>query len=141
MILTGNVDFAEKHLPEKMKDCCIVKSVPFKEVPAYLNAADIAFAIRQPRFSMQGVAPIKLGEYILMGLPTIASKGIGDTEEILKNLKGNFLFDHKDPENIQNAVTFAENLVYPKKDIRNQGIKYFSIEKSAESYLSVLNNI
>ena len=33
---------------------------------------------------MTAVDPIKIGEYLLMGLPTIASTKIGDSEKLLK---------------------------------------------------------
>jgi glycosyltransferase involved in cell wall biosynthesis len=141
LILTGNVEYAKENLKEELQDYCTIKSVPFTDVPNYLSAADIAFAIRKPTYSMQGVAPIKLGEYILMSLPTIASKGIGDSENILNKITGNFLFVHQDSRNIKNAVTFAQNLNTENQKMRKSGIEYFSIEKSAKSYLEALKNI
>ena len=140
LILTGNVEYAEKNLSLDLKNSCLIRSVPFREVPNYLSAADIAFAIRKPTYSMRGVAPIKLGEYLLMGLPTIASKGIGDTEDLLEELEGIFLFDHKDLDNIKNAITFAKNFNYSSNQIRKSGIKYFSLERSTDSYLKALNS-
>ncbi len=92
LIFSGNPEFVTAKIPDAMRNNIVVKSVPFVEVPQYLAAADIAFAIRKPTFSMQGVAPIKLGEYLLMGLPTIASAGIGDTETLLEGVPGTFLF-------------------------------------------------
>ena len=68
--------------------------VNFNEIPMYLSAADIAFSLRIPRYSMRGVFPIKLAEYLLMGLPVITSKGIGDTEDLLKDAPGVFIFNH-----------------------------------------------
>lgn len=134
LILSGNPEFVTAKIPDAMRNNIVVKSVPFVEVPQYLAAADIAFAIRKPTFSMQGVAPIKLGEYLLMGLPTIASAGIGDTEALLEGVPGTFLFDHSDAHAIEKAVTFAVNLNYDATRIRETGEKYFSLKKSAESY-------
>lgn len=141
LILTGNIEFAKNHINEDLKDLCTIKSVAFSEVPNYLSASDLAFALRQPTYSMQGVAPIKLGEYLLMALPSIASKGIGDSEEILRQIPGNFIFDHSDKNAISKAVEFAENLKVDKKSLRQAGIKYFSIEESAKSYIKVLNEL
>lgn len=134
LILSGNPEFALTRIPDALRQNILVKSVPFAEVPQYLAVADIAFAIRKPMFSMQGVAPIKLGEYLLMGLPTIASAGIGDTETLLEGVSGTFLFDHKDMHAVEKAVTFAGNLNYDVALIRETGKKYFSLTKSAESY-------
>ena len=141
LILTGNVEFAEKRIPKEISKKIKVIKVPFEEVPKYLSAADVAFAIREPKFSMKGVAPIKLGEYLLMGLPTIASTGIGDSEEIIGQIPNCFLFKH-DGKSIQNAISFIENLSeIDHNKIREFGIQYFSIEKSAESYIESFNKI
>ncbi|WP_284651813.1 glycosyltransferase [Flavobacterium terrisoli] len=142
LILTGNIEFAQERIPEEMKESILLKKVPFGQVPKYLSAGDIAFAIREPKFSMQGVAPIKLGEYFLMGIPTIASAGIGDTEELIKEAPDSFLFHHDDDKNIANAVAFAESLSSVNHDkIREFGIQFFSVEKSAESYIKALEKL
>ncbi|ESU22159.1 hypothetical protein FEDK69T_21350 [Flavobacterium enshiense DK69] len=143
LILSGNPEYALQRIPAKLKEAVIVKSIPFDEVPKYLNVADCAFAIRKPTFSMQGVAPIKLGEYLLMGLPTIASKGIGDTDLILEKVPHCFLFDHCDASTIDLAVSFSSEIknYSSKEEIRNAALHYFSLEKSAESYQTALQKI
>lgn len=142
LILTGNVAFAEERLPSVLRKDIKVLSVPFASVPEYLNAADVAFAIRKPTFSMQGVAPIKLGEYLLMGLPTIASAGIGDTEAIFEYLEGCFLFNHQNENEIENVVGFlSEKNAVDLDTIRSVGLNYFSLEKSALSYKKALDTL
>lgn len=142
LILTGNIDYAIQRIPKQLETAVIVKKVPFEEVPEYLSAADIAFAIREPKFSMQAIAPIKLGEYLLMGLPTIASAGIGDSEELLQRVPNCHLFDHSSSTAIDEATIFVENLKDVNADtIRKFGINYFSIEKSAESYISAFEKL
>jgi glycosyltransferase involved in cell wall biosynthesis len=142
LILTGNYKFATKRIPQKLKEFCIVKYVPFHEIPNYLSIFDFAFAIREPKWSMQGVAPIKLGEYLLMGIPTIASAGIGDTEQVIGQLKECFLFHHGD----KNAIVAALDFIQNHKETNSEGIRafamqHFSIEKSATSYLNALNKL
>lgn len=142
LILTGNPEFTYGKIPELLNKNVFVKKVPFEQVPNYLSAADVAFAIREPKYSMQGVAPIKLGEYLLMGLPTIASAGIGDSEDILTRVPDCFLFRHDQKSAIANAVTFVEQLGEVKHQvIREYGIRYFSMEKSAVSYIQSLNKL
>ena len=142
LILTGNVEYAQQRIPVTLTKKIIVKKAPFEEVPKYLNIADVAFAIREPKFSMQGVAPIKLGEYLLMGIPTIASAGIGDSEALMKQVPNSFLFHHDKPGAIDDALSFVENLSEVNhQKIRECGIAFFSIEKSAESYTLALNKI
>lgn len=142
LILTGNIEFALQRIPSELAENIIIKKVPFEKVPKYLNVADVAFAIREPKFSMQGVAPIKLGEYLLMGIPTIASAGIGDSEELMKEVPNAFLFHHDNPNAIDEALHFVENLSNVNhQKICEYGIQYFSIEKSAESYVVALNKL
>ncbi|NGF56543.1 glycosyltransferase family 4 protein [Parapedobacter sp. SGR-10] len=141
LVLTGNVQFAEDRIPDYLKDYIIVKSVKFEHISFYLNAADAAFALRRPTYSMQGVAPIKLGEYLLMGLPTVASSGIGDTEEILKSFPECFIFNHgMEQEEQRVAVTdwIRQIRQMDKEDIREKALGFFSIEKAAECYLQVI---
>lgn len=142
LILTFNLAFAKERIPNELKESIIVKTVPFAEVPNYLSAADVAFAIREPKFSMQGVAPIKLGEYLLMGIPTIASLGIGDTEQILNSIPNCFLYHHQNPNRVAEAVAFIEGLRETNfEEIRKFAIPFCSIEKSATSYCNALNKL
>lgn len=142
LILTGNLAFAKERIPNELKESIIVKTVPFAEIPNYLSVADVALAIREPKFSMRGVAPIKLGEYLLMGIPTIASLGIGDTEQILNGVPNCFLYQHQNPKRVEEAVEYIEGLGETNfKEIRKYAKPFFSIENSAESYIRSLNKL
>ena len=143
LILTGNTEFAEQNIPSELKAHVILKSVPAEKVSFYLNGGDVAFGLRKPTFSMQGVAPIKLGEYLLCGLPVIASKGIGDTEKILENFEECYLYDHSIgllPQ-IAHLKNFVEKAIFvDRKNIAQKAQHYFSLEAAAESYLKAIKN-
>lgn len=142
IILTGNLEFAKKKLPIYLKEVAIIKKVPFDQIPKYLSIADVAFAIITPKYSMKAAAAIKLGEYLLMGIPTIASLGIGDTDEILNKIPNCFGFNHELSENINDAILFVENLKnVDNEEIRKAAIPFFSLESSALSYISALNKL
>ncbi|MCD9853811.1 glycosyltransferase [Epilithonimonas sp. JDS] len=144
LILTGNTEFAEQNIPAELKSNIILKSVKSDEVPFYLNAADLAFALRKPTFSMQGVAPIKLGEYLLCGLPVIASKGIGDTDDILENFEECYLYDHAvSSESQKELITnFLEKSIFADRNhISEKARDYFSLEAAAESYIKAIKKI
>ncbi|UFK97098.1 glycosyltransferase [Kaistella faecalis] len=141
LVLTGNTKFALDKISSEEATFITVKSVPFDEIPFWLNAGDVAFALRKPTFSMQGVAPIKLGEYLLCGLPTIASKSIGDSELILEQFEECYLYDHSGDSQIQlkeikefsKSSTFADRSI-----IRSKALDFFSLQAAAESYLKAL---
>jgi glycosyltransferase involved in cell wall biosynthesis len=62
-----------------LSDSVTVLTVAGQMVSQYLGSADLGLALRQPSFSMQAVAPIKLGEYLLCGLPVLSTDRIGDS--------------------------------------------------------------
>lgn len=143
LILTGNTAFAEQNIPSDLKARVILKSVPSEKVSFYLNGGDLAFGLRKPTFSMQGVAPIKLGEYLLCGLPVIASKGIGDSEKILENFEECYLYDDSIgllPQ-IEQIKNFAEKAIFANRNnIAQKAQDYFSLEAAAESYIKAITN-
>ncbi|MDI1256585.1 MAG: hypothetical protein PSV16_10830 [Flavobacterium sp.] len=142
IILTGNPEFAQERIPPGLQEFLIITKIPFLDVPKYLAIADFAFAIREPKWSMQGVAPIKLGEYLLMGIPTIASAGIGDTDKILNTIDSCFLFRHDDNDNISKALQFIEyKKIAVNENIRNAAMHYFSLDESAKSYIKALDKL
>lgn len=59
-----------------------VKSVPNEEVVNYLNAADFGLLFRDDVIMNNVASPSKFAEYILCGLPTIISNGVGDYSEL-----------------------------------------------------------
>lgn len=141
LFLTNNIDFAKKRIPMHLQNHIIIKSCPFNEIPKYMSIGDVAFAIREPKPSMQGVAPIKLGEYLLMGIPTLASLGIGDTEELLSNKNYCYLYNHEVKEALENALIFIDNTVsFNQNELRELGIHHFSMKSSVLSYLNALNH-
>lgn len=139
MILTPQVDYLDNKIPLSIQYAVTVMKGPYSDIPFWLNAADLAFAIREPKFSMQGVFPIKIGEYLLMGIPTICSKGIGDTEEIVQGQKFVYLFDHHKKEEINNVIDWIKQPdICDKNNIRNFALQYFTLTKSVAGYQKAL---
>lgn len=142
LILTGNPTYLQNKIPAAIADKVIVLEGPFDEIPAWLNAADVALAIRKPLRSMKGVAPIKLGEYLLMGLPTIASKGIGDNEDLLDPLSFVYHFDHGQVGEIANAAAWVrEQKDVNKENIRLFALQHFTLGKSIMDYRQALDGL
>lgn len=59
-----------------------VRCVPNEEVVNYLNAADFGLLFRDNVLMNNVASPSKFAEYILCGLPTIISEGVGDYSEL-----------------------------------------------------------
>lgn len=139
LILTGSPDLVYQALQSrpKLMELVIIKSVATKEVPIYLACADLGLAFRQSTFSMQAVAPIKLGEYLLCGLPVVATKGIGDTHAINEKV-GYLVAAMTDIELQKVADWFITDVLPARIQMREQcrcvGVEYFSLEACVRSY-------
>ncbi len=146
LILSGDLAFAEEKiekLPE-LKAAVICKSVVSSDVPKYLAAADLGLAFRKKSFSMQAVAPIKIGEYLLCGLPVIATRDIGDTHVIsdkIGRLVDDYTVDTFKPiiDWFVGDVLINRNI--SQKACRNAGIEHFSLQSSITAYASALNDL
>jgi glycosyltransferase involved in cell wall biosynthesis len=87
LLLNGNPDAARQALgdcaPVAARDA-IVRSAPAQEVGDWLALADAGLAFRAPSPSMRAVAPVKLSEYLLCGLPVVGSAIAGHPVEALE---------------------------------------------------------
>ncbi|MBT0813053.1 hypothetical protein KIH41_17325 [Litoribacter ruber] len=139
LVLTSQGDYLKGKIPVHLSEAILIKKIPFSQMPAYLSASDVAFSLRKPTFSTLAIAPIKLGEYLLMGLPTIATKGIGDTESLLQNLPQAHLYDHGNPNRIPEAIHWIHNLPTSPNRIPTPNTQsLFGLQTSIEQYAFAL---
>lgn len=71
-----------------------VRLAPHAEMPAYLSAADMAFATYRRTPSSAFLSPIKVGEYWASGLPVLLTRGVADDSgTIARESMAGALFD------------------------------------------------
>jgi glycosyltransferase involved in cell wall biosynthesis len=133
----GNIDRASEAFGEEGEVATIMRVAP-DEVSQFLAAGDVGMAYRSTHFSMQGVAPIKLSEYLLCGLPVIGTAAIGDTEAAVD--EGLFLDEES---GAQEAARWFVNDVMPRREdfrrkARAVGQHRFSLARSVEDYAKAL---
>lgn len=136
LVLSRSAGELASMIPGDLEGLVIPLVLDFQEIPKYLSAADVAFNFRLPAPSLAGIAPIKLGEYLMMGIPTITSKGIGDTEEMLVGKDFCFLVDLKDPDYTAKAIGWIMEVLpgLDREVIRAFGAEGFGLERSVEGY-------
>ena len=146
LVLTGSPEAVQPALDKnpQLNGCITTLAVPAHDVPQYLGCADLGLALRQPSFSMQGVAPIKLGEYLLCGLPVVATAGIGDTEAI--SAGAGMLLQRMDDTELKAAANWFVDTVLPAREIyrlrcREFGLLHYSLDASVDSYARALNSL
>lgn len=136
LVLSRTLGEVEALIKGRLEGWVIPLSVAFAEIPAYLSAGDVAFNFRKPASSLAGIAPIKLGEYLMMGLPTLTATGIGDTEELLSHQDFCCLLDMHDSDYPAKAIEWIREVVpgLDKEAIRAFGVERFGLEGSVELY-------
>lgn len=146
LILSGSPEMARAALASKpsLAVDTSIRSVSSDDVPRYLACADLGLSLRRRSFSMQAVAPIKVGEYLLCGLPVIASKGIGDTNMLGSEVA--FLLEKMDATSLERAAEWFCTNVIPVRatsidNCRSVGLKYFSLDACKAAYLSAFDRL
>lgn len=148
LIMTGNPQYASEYfgsgLQKAVRERISVLRAPPGQVPAFLGAADLALSFRVPGFSMRAVFPVKLGEYLLSGLPVITNRGIGDLDGVIGSSEAVCILDRVDGEGLKKAARWAAEHALPNIDkvrpvARNLGLEFFSMDRTVESYVASLN--
>jgi glycosyltransferase involved in cell wall biosynthesis len=146
LILSGSPEMARAALASKpsLAVAISMRSVSSDDVPRYLACADLGLSLRRRSFSMQAVAPIKVGEYLLCGLPVIATKGIGDTNVLGSEVA--FLLEKMDATSLERAAEWFCTNVIPVRatsidNCRSVGLKYFSLDACKAAYLSAFDRL
>jgi glycosyltransferase involved in cell wall biosynthesis len=140
LIMTRNSHYVEERISAPLKKYVVLKFVNFNEIPDYLSAGDVGLSLRKYAPSLAGIAPIKLGEYLLCGMPVIASKGVGDTEKMLEEKPFCYLLEKEKNDSFSpDLADWIQSLgKLDRNAIRDFGMAHFSLEKSIESYLKAL---
>lgn len=146
LVLSGTPEPLRAHLAShpSLEQRVTFHTCSHAEVPAYLSCADVGLALRQQSFSMRGVSPIKIGEYLLCGLPVIATAGIGKAH-VLKGAAG-MTVDNQDDACLEAAADWVADLAamdrcMVKDCSRQLGVEHFSLQSSVESYVRALSRV
>lgn len=145
-ILTGDKSYANQMIEDSYQDIrnsVLITRVAADAVPNYIIDADFAFALRAQKFSMKGVSPIKLGEYLLCGIPVIATSGIGDTDMMLDGENCAYVISDYDDVNIDAIVEWC-TAVWGEYKIKQQareiGLAYFDLNKTVDLYYEAIRD-
>jgi glycosyltransferase involved in cell wall biosynthesis len=125
------LDVLEGHLPG-IGGFTEAVTVQPERVPFYLGAADAGLSFRSEAFSTRAIAPVKLGEYLLCGLPVIGTAAAGSAgldPEV-------FFADRGDPSAA--AEWLAARPAKIAKRAREVGLKYFSLDASVATYFDAI---
>jgi len=125
------------------RDAVCHRAVEPGAVATYLGAADLGVAFRMPSLSQQAVAPIKVGEYLLCGLPVVATTGVGDLDACIDASVGRLL-PALDDDDLRLAGEWFVERVLPDRDAyrdrcRRAGVTLFGLSHTVRQYLDALD--
>lgn len=147
LMLTGTPEVATKLIEKArvLKGRCFVRSVHPSQVPKLIGTADLGLAFRASCLSQQAVAPIKVGEYLLCGVPVFSSTGIGDLDSQLDGSVG-MLANELSNDSLEMAVRWLVDRVLMEREsyrerCRNAGIEHFSLGNTITQYQAAFQQL
>ena len=112
--------------------------VPYKEVPHYLNAADIGIVWRNSDTVNKVASPVKFSEYVCTGLPVIANNGVDLVNDYIGETGFGKIINNFNQ--IDNAL--IEKLRQLNRNtISNNAKGKFSIEVIANNYFEIYKKL
>lgn len=140
LVLTRQGDLLQEYLRRQNlpKDSVTVRALPPDQVPVHLAAADLGLGLRMHGFSMRAVAPIKLGEYLLCGVPVVVSSVVANSE--LVDARTGIRLSIVDDSALESTARWFVHEVLPDREsFRTRcvalGRSAFSLDASVEGYL------
>ncbi len=120
-------------------DWISIERISPHDITKRLSGCDVGLSFRKAMFSTQGVAPIKLGDYLLSGVPVVGSPGIGNTQPLIDA----GVFFPSDGRNLGDIVNWVSRSVLADREgfrarCRKAGEDHLSLRDSVARYLSAL---
>lgn len=100
------------------KQIVLQEFVSHKKVPLYMGLADFGIIPFVPVPSKRYGSPIKTGEYMAMGLPTIITSNISDDSEIIEGEGIGYVLKGLNRAEYQNAIFTMEKLLHGEEKHR-----------------------
>ena len=147
LVLTGQVEEARRHAEAAgLPDAAVhALRVAPEDVPRYVRAADLGMALRTPSLSQRAVAPIKIGEYLLCGVPVLGTAGIGDIDHHVDAAVGALESADESSWSARRATWFAHDVLPDREGFRvrcrQRGLERFSLTRGAADYRRALEAV
>jgi hypothetical protein len=116
-----------------------VATVPFEKVHEYLNASDMGISAIPGFPSQKFRSPIKVGEYLLCGLPYITNEGVSEDDIIAKRYNVGVVLNDFSKSQVKEQMDRVSVLVKSadKNTLREIGLNY----RALSTHENILNDI
>ncbi|MFN3943482.1 MAG: glycosyltransferase [Allosphingosinicella sp.] len=144
LVLSGSPEAARTQIcgaDAELVQKSLFARVDAAEVPLHLAACDVGTMFIQPSFSMTTVAPIKLSEYLLCGVPIVGTQAVGDTAPAIA---GGVFFSEE--QGLEAAATWIVRDVLPARErmrtaARRVGTDHFSFDSTVATFAQALREV
>jgi glycosyltransferase involved in cell wall biosynthesis len=141
LVLTGSPELAPDALGVNPALSPIVLRVAPHSVAKYLAAADLGLAFVREGYSSQAVAPLKVAEYLMCGVPVLGTGAVGPL-----NAAANAQVFLDEGAGLEEAAQWLTETVLPERErfrerARAAGIANFSLSRSIADYLSAVESL
>ena len=116
---------------------------PHEQVPDYLSAADLAFALYKRTPSCAFLSPVKIGEYWANGLPVLLTRGVADDSLIIEREGGGALFD-PEGDDLPLALAQVRTMIADpghRARIASLAARHRSIDPTRRAYAEMLSTL
>lgn len=145
LIVTGMPERARATLAEfaaELGNSVQIHSAHPMDIPELIATADLGISIIEMTYSMRAVSPIKVSEYLMCGVPPLATS-VGDLEQLLHEDCGRLLRS-LDPRTFEEAAQWFVDGVLKDRDgyrarCREHALGSLSLEAAAHSYRRALD--
>lgn len=120
-----------------------VQSVPYGSMPEWLSLADAAVFFRRPSYSLKGVFPTKLGEFLACGVPVVLNAGIGDSDGIVGGNRVGVLVSRFEPDEYDRAAEALLGLLRdPSLRMRCRAVaEGFALDRGISRYIETYSTL
>ena len=108
------------------------------QVPLLLGTSDIMLSFIKPAYSKMASSPTKLAEALALGIPVISNAGVGDVDQITRDLDAGAVIDLNDARAIYKLVSELDTIRGKGgPGLRTRARERFGLEVAEASYLQV----
>ena len=140
-----NKAWVEQYIPDDIKKNVIVDFSNPENVVDFLNLADVGIFFIKSCFSKTASCPTKFGEYLACGLPVVINKGIGDTEQIVRENRVGVVMEDFSAQEYRKKIEELKELLKEgdalRRRCRNVAERYFSLAQGGKKYLEVYERL
>ncbi len=120
----------------------IIKNANRIDMPLYLSIADLGIFFIKNSFSKIASSPIKLGEYLYMGIPIVSNIFNNDITMIIDKFHCGYTFETLNEKDFHSKIEEIQSLInLDKNNMLNAAKEYFSLDKGVAIYYKVYCNV